>query len=241
MNIEPIDDDGGTSLSERKTLFQLAEKTSMADIVEIGSWKGGATVYLAKGLKNKNRRVYAVDPQEDDPHNPICSRDNFTYFMENIRGNNCSKFVIPIRHKSCDAVKCFNRKIGLLFIDGLHDYQNVYQDYMTWEPKIIENGIIAFHDIWSVGPARVICQVLGSGNYADVGVNGGLFWAIKRRPTMVQQLKYFLGTRLMLAVAISHYLLFKIPFIAFIEKKINVRRLLVGSITLFTQCRKHNS
>jgi Methyltransferase domain len=36
--------------------------------------------------------------------------------------------------------------IGLLFIDGLHDRNSVLADTDAWEPKVVEGGLVFFHD-----------------------------------------------------------------------------------------------
>lgn len=42
---------------------------------------------------------------------------------------------------------CWNRPIDILHIDGYHSYEAVYNDFMSWNGFVSENGIILFHDI----------------------------------------------------------------------------------------------
>lgn len=39
-------------------------------------------------------------------------------------------------------------KIGLLFIDGLHDRHSVLLDIDLWEPFVAQNGLVCFHDAY---------------------------------------------------------------------------------------------
>jgi hypothetical protein len=55
-----VDDMG--SFPERGYLFQLASDLPVdASVIEIGSWMGASTCFLAAGLKGQNARIRAVD------------------------------------------------------------------------------------------------------------------------------------------------------------------------------------
>jgi hypothetical protein len=47
---------------------------------------------------------------------------------------------------SITASKNINDEIGLVFIDGSHDYESIKSDFEAWWPKVQVGGIIAFHD-----------------------------------------------------------------------------------------------
>ena len=45
----------------------------------------------------------------------------------------------------------------LLFVDGAHDEELVNEDFDKWVPKVVMDGIVAFHDTtWHAGPRRVV-------------------------------------------------------------------------------------
>ncbi len=135
------------------SLANLVSKTLNKPIVEIGSYKGRSTIYLAKGVKHSAQKniVFAVDPFDggDSPEYQNLKDNKKTtwdIFKQNIAKAKVGKFVRPIKKKSQDAIKGFNHKISLLFIDGSHEYANVKQDFLLWSPLLIKNGILAFHD-----------------------------------------------------------------------------------------------
>ena len=47
-------------------------------------------------------------------------------------------------------------ELDMVFIDGAHDYDSVFADLITWEPKVKEGGIFAGHDIDAPGVQRAL-------------------------------------------------------------------------------------
>jgi len=57
--------------------------------------------------------------------------------------------------------KNFHEPIGFLFIDGAHEYKFVNLDYKLWWSKVIDQGIVAFHDSWHFyGPHLATARIL---------------------------------------------------------------------------------
>lgn len=131
-------------------LYDLALKTE-GNIVEIGSFTGGSTAILAKGLKDPYK-VFAIDPHEFNGlwlEKMGCReipKDTSLAFKNNMKKFGVAEKVVLIEKKSGDAIKYWNKKIGLLWIDGDHSYEGVKSDFLQWEPFLKKNGIIAFHD-----------------------------------------------------------------------------------------------
>lgn len=162
-----------TSDREVKILSLLAKEASQGTIVEIGSWKGRSTAYLATGTKcgGKGLKVYAIDPHTEGTEE---------IFRENIKKLGFDDIVIPLVMKSEETIKQWHQPISLLFIDGAHDYENVRKDFVLWEPYVITGGVIAFHDKFAEGPCRVIKRyILKSSSFSKVGVVEGILFATK--------------------------------------------------------------
>lgn len=153
--------DGWLSVREGKLLYSLAKNCKgKGVIVEIGSWKGKSTVCLAKGSEEGNKlKVYAIDPHTGSlEHNSSKGRVwTFDEFSKNIRGSKIKKRVVPIVKTSNEASKNFNKPIEFIFIDGAHEYEFVKMDFDLWFPKVIDGGIMAFHDTlcWD-GPKKLV-------------------------------------------------------------------------------------
>ena len=126
-------------------------------IVEVGSYRGRSTCFLAAGADEGARPpIYAVDLWTDapelqanrkgklkpKPYNLSESREAFDAAVaEHGRG-----LVEAIQGPSVEVAKIFQAPIGLLFLDGSHAYKDVLWDLLHWAPKIAVGGYLALHD-----------------------------------------------------------------------------------------------
>ncbi len=212
---------GGTTKQERYKLLFLASEVTRGQIVEIGSYIGGSTIFLAKGGENKHKKVYAVDPHIDLQLTLHHSLDEFT---NNIMKAHCTQFVVPILELSQDAAKCFTESIGLLFIDGLHDYKNAKGDFLSWGKLVIDgSGIVVFHDCWSVGVARTVSEMLASGKFSDIHIYQSLLWAKKQLASPIQMFKYRVISISLLATAYSKSWLLSNPTIKNLDNRFGIQ------------------
>ena len=158
------DIDGFLSGREGRLLYLLACKCRQGtSIVEIGSWKGKSTVWIAQGAKAGEKvPIYAIDPHTGSPEHQTSAGKVWTFkeFENNITKAGVKELIIPIVKTSQDARVAFKDKVGFLFIDGAHEYEFVSMDYKLWEPLVIDGGWIAFHDVQWEGVTRTIKEIL---------------------------------------------------------------------------------
>lgn len=180
--------ESGITDSEGECLYNLA-RNSYSDqaIVEIGSWKGGSTIWLAKGSEAGGRaKVYAIDPHkgtaESSPHGETNTE---IIFRQNIKRAGVDHIVNPLIMKSEEAITVWTQAISLLWIDGSHEYEDVLKDFTLYEPYLQPGGIVAFHDSWTfLGPRRIIRRyILKSNLFSDVGITGRIVFATKKQST----------------------------------------------------------
>lgn len=160
--------EGWLSDTEGELLYELAKKCSgRGVIVEIGSFKGKSTIWLAKGSKaGKSVKIYAIDPHQGytEHDTSVSPNDTFIDFQSNIKSAQVDDLIVPIIQKSSDALEFVKEPIEFIFIDGSHEYEAVIDDYHNWIPKLLNNGVAAFHDtIGFLGPRKAIneCVYLG--------------------------------------------------------------------------------
>jgi len=124
-------------------------------IVEIGSYQGRSTCYLASGAP-EGVHVWAVDawdlPKPDSkPGSGILDwfsdPENLRSFHSHVDGCGYASKVHPVRALSVEAAAQWQGPpIGLLFIDGDHSYEAVAADWASWTPHMVGCGKVAFDD-----------------------------------------------------------------------------------------------
>lgn len=125
-------------------------------VVEIGSFRGVSSELFACYCKT----LYCVDPFTiGDPDIDVHLQDAEVYFdqlvaeMDNI---------IKIKKKSVDAATDFeNLSLDVVYIDAMHDYENVKTDINAWKSKIKPGGIISGHDFNEGSVAQAVRETLG--------------------------------------------------------------------------------
>jgi len=167
---------------EGPALYELARSCRTGVVVEIGSWKGKSTVWLARGAAaGSGPRVYAIDPHQGG------SGESATLeaFTETLERAGITEIVRPIVGTSAGAADGFDEAVGLLFIDGDHSVEGVEDDLTHWLPKLVEGGVVALHDaslseLAIHGPRRVTRRLLaGSTSLGDLRVAGTVVYATK--------------------------------------------------------------
>lgn len=132
---------------EERWLFDAAYSLSgPASIVEVGSFRGRSTCFLASGCRGTEKKVFAVDTFNGNDSD-FGYRDFFGEFSENVKRAGLSKYVEPVVGKSVEVAKTWATPIHLLFIDGSHVCEDVLADFFGLLPHVVPGGVIAFHDV----------------------------------------------------------------------------------------------
>lgn len=142
---------GWITRAQRTALFHLACDVKRPNvIVEIGSWKGKSTAILGWGSKAGDKaQVWAIDPHEATPsywiiHTKGRTGSSYTQFMANMEAGGLLDVVRPLRQSSEMGTALVREPVGLLFVDGDHDYAAL--DVALWVDRVIPGGVVALHD-----------------------------------------------------------------------------------------------
>ena len=160
---------------EKIKLQELATTTNGSIFVELGSYLGASSCYIASGIQyaGKTAKLFCVDTWANEGM-AEGSRDTYEDFLKNT-----AKFqhiIVPLRGKSEEIAKNFNAEIDFLFIDAGHDYQNVRTDVLAWFPKLRAGAQVIFHDIgWAEGVQRVVKEHVLKIAYNE-GALPNMFW-----------------------------------------------------------------
>lgn len=161
---------------EGETLRQYA---TGKDCLEIGSWKGRSSCYIAETAKS----LICVDPFCGDEEAQAQKTDFTTLneFKANTAGYDNITTIIKF---SVDAAKDIpDNSLDLIFIDGMHTYEAVIEDIEAWYPKMKEGGFIFFHDYsrdWK-GVIKAVDEKFGKPD----AVFGGMALVIKKKKDFV--------------------------------------------------------
>lgn len=167
---------GWLTSAEGRMLYALA-RASSGPIVEVGSWRGKSTVWLAWGSKHGKRvPVYAIDHHQGSSEHQGwagLSTPFGTYleFWQNMREAGAADMVVPLVMSSGLAAQRFeDDSIDGGFIDASHEYDLVLQDFLRWDKKVRRDGWLAFHDCGWDGPGKVVREhVFATGEWLFEG------------------------------------------------------------------------
>lgn len=123
-------------------------------IVELGSYKGKSTCYLAAGARaGAGARVVAIDPW-DLPGNPAGKhgyRSSRPAFNAQVESMGLTDRITPVQGFSTEVASRWNELEGnatveLLYIDGDHEEKPVRDDFLAWEGKLTRRAHVLFDD-----------------------------------------------------------------------------------------------
>ena len=170
-------------------LYNHALKSSKkGPILEIGSYCGKSTIYLATAAKEYNGCVYSVDHHTGSEENQVgweyhdielfdeeTGRINsFPEFMRNLRKANLLDTVVPIVSDSSLVSRYWKIPLSMVFIDGGHTMEAAFNDFNNWKDKIIKGGILAIHDVFpnpddgGRPPYEIYRKALSEENFKEV-------------------------------------------------------------------------
>jgi len=161
--------DGMIGLEESIELYRLARDARSGCIVEIGSYRGRSTVFLALGSRaGTGATVFAVDPHRErigalggrfGPQDRIP-------FLEAMLSHGCGELVAPVQLDSEQAAAAWREPISLLFLDGDHSVAAVERDLEAWLPHLAPLGTVAFDDATEpeLGPATALRRLHANGS-----------------------------------------------------------------------------
>jgi glycosyltransferase involved in cell wall biosynthesis len=171
--------EGWLSDNEAELLINITLKAfslfpSLKNIVEIGSYHGKSTVLFGTIIQAFQHRakVFAID-MHDGKLGAIDQGlksypASFEMFKKNIASAGLNGVIEMIRDKAHHID--WNEPISLLFIDGLHDYQNVTTDFRHFAGFIQPGGLVAFHDYadYFPGVKKLVSEILATKTYIKI-------------------------------------------------------------------------
>jgi MMP 1-O-methyltransferase len=171
-----------------------AAYAALGPVVEIGTYCGKSTIYLAAAARGADQMVVTVDHHHGSEENQpgweyhdttlVDERtgrlDTLPRFRATLAGAGLETQVIAVVGRSAEVARLWRTPLGMLFIDGGHTDPAAQADYANWSPWVTLGGALAIHDVFpdpadgGQAPYRIYQQALASGEFAEVAVYGSL-------------------------------------------------------------------
>lgn len=169
---------------ELKQLYELASSCPLGAVgLEVGSYLGASSCYLAAALAAREGRLICVDTWQNDAIAGEQQRDTLAEFEANVAA--VRSHITTIRKRSEDLLAAeVGHELHLVFLDGDHSYAAVSHEMRFFTPLITDDGYLIFHDAVAMeGVARTIGEALASGEWKLEGLVHNLLWLRKTKWT----------------------------------------------------------
>src|ERR1700677_5299524 len=149
--------------AEGLALFDAAASYSRrGPVLEIGSYCGKSTIYLAAAASAAGQLVVTVDhhrgSEEHQPgweyHDPglvdpaAARLDTLPRLRATLAAAGLEEHVVVVVGRSADVARLWGTPLGLMFIDGGHTEAAAVTDYEGWAPWVAPGGALAIHDVF---------------------------------------------------------------------------------------------
>ncbi len=181
--------------AEGMALYRAAAAYApVGPVLEVGTYCGKSTVYLAAAARRAGQPVITVDhhhgSEENQPgweyHDPglVDPRtgllDTLPYARATLGDTGLEEDVIVVVGRSAQVARIWGTPLGLLFIDGGHTEPAAQDDYEGWARWVAPGGALAIHDVFpdpadgGRAPYGIYLRALASGAFTEVAVTGSL-------------------------------------------------------------------
>ena len=141
---------------EKRKLYRLTKNIKNGFALEIGSYLGSSSCFIASGLDIKSKLI-CIDTWSNDAMTEG-KMSTKTKFIENT--SNWENKIIMVQGLSSDVkhkITTITKSIDLLFIDGDHTYEGVKSDLENYIDLVKPGGCVVFHDYgWAQGVKKVV-------------------------------------------------------------------------------------
>jgi MMP 1-O-methyltransferase len=163
-------------------------------LVEVGSWMGKSTLYLAAAARIRKTYVVTVDhhrgSEEHQPgwdyHDPtlvdpdVGRVDSLPGFRRTTATAGVEDVVVGVIARSEVLASLWALPLAFLFLDGSHTDESAQRDLACWSPWLARRGTLAIHDVFpdpadgGQAPYRMYLRAMESGNFEELPGTGSL-------------------------------------------------------------------
>ena len=155
--------------SESEIFGRMVFHTGPKAIIEVGTWKGGSAIRMARwcATYKLQTQIYCIDTWlgaaefwtgelARTPERNLLLKNGYPQiyyqFLSNVVHNGLQDYIIPIPVPSSIGVKILKAqgvKADLIYIDGSHEYDDVYADLNSYSELLNPGGVMFGDDYYS--------------------------------------------------------------------------------------------
>src|SRR5436190_2400031 len=163
-------------------------------LVEVGSWMGKSTIYLAAAARVRKTYLVTVDhhrgSEEHQPgweyHDPslvdpeVGRIDTLPGFRRTTATAGVEDVVVAVIARSEVVASLWALPVAFLFLDGSHTDESAQRDLACWAPQLAQRGTLAIHDVFpdpadgGQAPYRMYLRAMESGTFTELPGHGSL-------------------------------------------------------------------
>ena len=161
--------------------------------IEVGSYCGLSTIYLAHAAKAAGATIVSIDHHRGSEENgpgwehhdeglvdPLSGTIDTLYrFRRTLEVAGVADQVVAVVADSAAAASVL-APARLVFIDGGHGREVAWRDYRSYAPKVEPGGLLLIHDVFEDPtqggrpPWEIYREALDSGGFVEIGHEGSL-------------------------------------------------------------------
>lgn len=156
---------------------QVIEHVAPKLIVEVGTWKGASAIHMAELAPDAtilciDTWLGSVEHYGGEGFDNILRRVNgfphlYYQFLSNVMKTKKNGQIIPLPNTSQNAAQIlrnFSLRPDLVYIDGSHEYIDVYLDLCAYHPLLKSDGVLIGDDLFKEGVKRALGQFIQEKN-----------------------------------------------------------------------------
>jgi len=175
-------DDEGLALHEA-----ALEALRLGPLVEIGTYCGKSSIYLAAAARERGAVVFTVDHHRGSEENQPGEQYHDTRFFDSLSGGldtlpefrrtmtraRLDDCLVAVVGRSAMVARYWQYPLGGVFIDGGHSEVAAQTDYECWSPHLVDAGLLLIHDVFpdpadgGRPPYNVYLRAMGSGAFRE--------------------------------------------------------------------------
>ncbi len=179
--------------SDHPIFDELVDDVQPKVIIEVGTWKGRSCFHFAHATTDLKTEIYCVDtwlggidhflsdkPQDDLRRDALGSPKIYEQFLRNLRDDPAASRIHPVRQTSLNGARALASRglfADLIYIDGSHEYDDVYADLCAYAPLVAPNGRI-FGDDYGFPGVQVAVHRYAHENGRRVHLVENNFWVL---------------------------------------------------------------